>query len=126
MFCKIFNLFYNFIYLLNLIFISVLQTTQRKSRGIVGKIRKSVERLGSGQKENEKRNEKDDDRYDDSIDREGGVEDGFSQKGKGEDGFSQKGKGEDGFSQKGKGEDGAEEGEMLMVMIEGIRELAKR
>ena len=93
-------------YLLNLIFISVLQTTQRKSRGIVGKIRKSVERLGSGQKENEKRNEKDDDRYDDSIDREGGVEDGFSQK--------------------GKGEDGAKEGEMLMVMIEGIRELAKR
>ena len=97
-------------YLLNLIFISVLQTTQRKSRGIVVKIRKSVERLGSGQKENEKRNEKDNDkdndRYDDSIDREGGVEDGFSQK--------------------GKGEDGAEEGEMLMVMIEGIRELAKR
>ena len=112
-FCKIFNLLYNFIKFLYLIFVSVLQTTQRKSRGIVGKIRKSVERLGSGQKEkeklNEKVNDKDNDRYDDNVDREGGVEDGFFQ-----------GEG------KGKGEDGAEEGEMLMVMIEGIRELAKR
>ena len=92
--CLIHNLIFSTFISWN--FCSVLQTTQRKSRSIVGKIRKGIERQGSGQKEKEK--------YDDDIDRDG-------------DGLYQK---------EGKGEGGEEEGEMLMVMIEGIRELVKR